>query len=1188
MILSKIALHGFKSFAKKAELLFDGRITAVVGPNGCGKTNIVDAIRWGLGEQKPSVLRTDRMENVIFGGARSSKPLGMAEVSIFFDNSHHVLPIDYTEVGVTRRLYRSGESEYLLNKSPVRLKDINDLFMDTGIGADAYSVMELKMVEDILSDKAEDRRKLLEEAAGVTKYKHRLRAAIRKLDATRNDLLRVNDIIREVERKVSSLKRQVQRAKQYQILQERIKELELKIGKQIYTQLWKQMQPLKNERISLQKQKEGRTTTITTEEAGLESLQLRLVEQEKALGQVREQLSRVVERIHQREGDIRVGRERIVSLKERIVRYGKEVEALKKRLQELKAHLDVSHREREALQVKITSTGRIFNNKKRELEVFQQGLNLKRLDLNKTKKEIIDCLEKINHLSGEETALRAKVDSNQGRLGRLNEEDAAFREAQKRVQSTLQELDGTFHQLRSERDALRKNQSRLLDEEEKIRKALEKARGQWYRDQGETNLLQGRLAFLKNVIENQEGISDGAKKLIQDKVQGLLGVLAEQLETPAEYRDAIEVGLGEAARYLLVDNASHAFAALQYLQNRGGGNVALVCLDRVGKKPSFDSRPELPKVEGVLGWADDLVKCKDRLRSIVAHLLGDLLIVNDLDTARKAVVDFAGSGIRAATLHGELVTAWGVIQTVTIPQMGGGMVGRLQRIKELERQLHLLQEKMSEAERNLRESEEKQEAVLKKKAELEKNLATSEEKIGDAEKKQARVQFEGESAEKGLRLNVEERQKLLEEIEKGRDSLENVRPQIEALLEKREHIEELSNQIQTSVDRLEEEEKDKEEEVHRLNLSLVRLNGEARNLDYDIEHSRGLIQEIESTIGQRSQEIGKAEEDIIHYEEETGKNENALIEDFSEKEVFEKQIEKEETDYQAIKNELQVREKEVRQVRRDRDEASERIHNLEMTIAELEHQATSLKERLWQSYETDLEKLPDQEEIDLSEAEKDLDTLKRRMKALGPVNLIALKEFEAEKERLDFLNQQREDLLSAEETLKETIQRINQTARQRFGEVFRVVRANFKETFQRFFQGGEADLRLPENEDPLEAQIEITARPAGKHFRDLSLLSGGERALTAISLLFALYLVKPSPFCILDEIDAPLDDANVERFTRVLSEYAEKTQFIIVTHNKMTMRAAQILYGVTMEEEGVSKLVSVKFEDEDTYAGDEE
>ena len=1179
MILSKIVIHGFKSFAKKTELHFDGRITAIVGPNGCGKTNIVDAIRWALGEQKPSVLRTDRMENIIFGGAHSSRPLGMAEVSVFFDNSDHLLPIDYTEVVVTRRLYRSGESEYLLNKTPVRLKDINDLFMDTGVGADAYSVIELKMLEDILSDKAEDRRKLLEEAAGVTKYKHRLKAAVRKLDATRNDLLRVNDIIGEVERSVSSLKRQGQRAKRYQIYQEKIKELELKSGQQIFARLKRKIEPLKKELESFKKQKEGRTTKITREEADLESLRLNIVEQEKALVKAREELSTTVELIHQKEGDIRVGRERISSLEEKKIHYSQEIEKLKKRLEQNKLHLGVALSKRESLQVKITSTGRIFNNKKKELEVFQQGLNLKRLELNGKKKEIIECLEEINRLSGEETRLRAKMDNSRGRLERLDEEDTVSTEVISKIQENKKEFDRKIHSLQLERSKILQERNRIIEAVEKLRKTIELEKENLYKSQGDLDVLQGKLLFLRNVVESREGVTDGAKKLLREKPEGLLGVLPDLLETSPEHRKAIEAGLGEALHYLLFEKASHAFSALGLLKRMGGGRVAMVALDRVEALPEQKTPRVIPQNVESVGWANDLVKCDKKLSPILNYLLGDLLVVKSLDGVKKTVDVLSEKSIRVVTLQGELATGWGVIQTSESREKDIGMIGRLQRIKELEKETKRLQEKISTVEKQLTERETEYTFLLKKKEKIEKTLSKSEEKIAETEKQQARVQFEKEKAEERLGNNAEERQKLLTDIETIKEDLENLRPRMEELIEKREQLENVSTQIQAEVNKLEEEERVKEEEVHRLNLSVVRLNGEAKNLDYDIERSQSLEEEIETTIEQRSREIEEAAVQIEQYKKEIEQKEQELVKDFSKKEAKESQLGEQEESYQKLMEELRNREKEVRQVRRDRDQVSERAHNLEMEIAELEHQAQSLKDRLRESYNVDLEKLPFEEEVDLEEIDRELEELRRKIKAIGPVNLMALDEYEREKERLDFLNQQKDDLLSAEETLKQTIQKINQTARQRFKDVFGTVQKNFRETFCRFFQGGEADLRLPEDEDPLEAQIEIIARPAGKHFRDLSLLSAGERALTAISLLFAIYLVKPSPFCILDEIDAPLDEANIERFARVVSEYAERTQFIIVTHNKMTMRIAKTLYGVTMEEHGVSKVVSVKFED---------
>jgi len=1182
MILSKINVHGFKSFARKAELKFDGKITSVVGPNGCGKTNIVDAIRWGLGEQRASILRTDRMENVIFGGSRAAKPLGMAEVSITFDNSKHIIPLDYNEIVITRRLYRSGESEYLINKTAVRLKDVKDLIMDTGIGADAYSVIELKMVEDILSDKAEDRRKLLEEAAGVTKYKHRLRAAMRKLDATQRDLLRVNDIILEVERTVNSLKRQVQRAKRFQDHQERVKELELMRGSIIYHEMKSEVQPLREQMTALKEQKEGSTSEISREEADMEALKAQLVEKEKALLADREKLNALVSKIHQREGDIRVSRERIHSLKERIERNEKEVIDLTRRREDQKNHLEAAKRDRGTLQVKITSTGRLFNNKKKELEVYQQGLNLKRLDLNSKKKEIITILEEINRLSNEETSKRAKTDNSQGRLERLDEEDKLFRQTMKDVLAKRKLAETELAAALKKKEALTNNKASLIKKEENLQARLEEIREGSYQLKSEYDLVKGRAAFLKNVIESGEGMTDGGRKLLKKKPAGVLGAIADVINTDPQYSLAIETALGESSKYLLARDTENAFQALKELNRTGGGRVALVCLDRVKNIAVSASRPKLPKDISIEGWGDELASCDKEIEPVLKHLLGDLLVVADLNEARKVPPALIESGIRVVTLQGEIVSDWGVQQPGNQDNKDGGMVGRTKRLGEHEKRLQKISTELVAAEENITKFIAELANYKKEKQDLDSEIEVASRQMIEAEKLEAQVRYENEKSEEGLQKNITERNHLLQEIEKSKEFLENIRPRMDGLVEQRERIEGATTQIQSDVDKMEEEEERMEDEVHRMNLTMVRLRGEAKNLDHDIDRSGLLVKEIKETIEQRTEESEAAAEEIEECSVETEKNKEALGSDYEAKEKQEVQLNEKDAAYQEMKEVLQSREKEVRMVRKTREEAAETLHRMELEIAELDNKAGNLRDRLWEEYEEDVRKVaPPEEKPDMDEVEEEIEDRKRKMKTIGGVNLMALEEYDEESKRLEFLTQQCNDLLTAEKTLEETITKINQTARERFEEIFREVRINFQNTFKRFFKGGEADLRLPEDEDPLEAQIEITARPAGKQFRDLSLLSGGERALTAISLLFALYLVKPSPFCILDEIDAPLDDANVERFTSVLAEFAEKTQFIIVTHNKATMKASRALYGVTNEEEGISKIVSVKFMDDE-------
>jgi len=1180
MILSKVSLHGFKSFAKRINLNFDGKLTAIVGPNGCGKTNIVDAIRWGLGEQKHSILRTDRMEDVIFSGAQSAKPLGMAEVSITFDNSQGIMPIDYNEVVITRRLYRSGESEYLLNKSPVRLKDIHNLLMDTGIGAECYSVIELKMIEDILSEKAEDRRKLLEEAAGVTKYKYRIKSAGRKLESTNNDLLRVNDIIQEVERNVRSLKRQVQRARRYKKLQKEKKEFELKLSRKILSDYQDQIKPLKIKLEKLKKSKDGRTVEISKEEADLETLRLKLTENEKYVIQCRNELNAIIEKIHHQESDIKVGKEKVSSLNSRIERANNELINLKERLTNQKEHLEYTRQERESYQVKITSTGRIFNNKKKELEVFQQNLNLKRLDLNAKKKEIIECLEKINSLSNEESAFRTKIDNNQGRLERLDEEDTRLRTTLENAQTSEKNETNSLNELLKKENSLNTSLQKITEKEKNLNNKISDLKENTYKTRSDCELFNGRLEFLKNVIENREGMTNGAKILLKKKPAGLIGTLADLIDTKTKFRKSIETGLGETAGYLVFDKTSNAFHSIDMLNHLGGGRVVIVSLDKFTNSPSFSHNIHLPDKTEIFGWAEELIEYTKNMTPLIKYLLSDLLIVGNIEDAKKVIETNPKSHFRVATIKGELVTSWGTIHTSDDQDKDTGLIGRKQRLQELEKEYKKLTVSIKNNTMKITELEKNKKAVETEKNKTEVSLSELRDTISTVKEHLAKITFEKQKTEENLNQNIKDKQTLLEEISSTEKKIDTIHPQMEKLAETRETVENDTDKIQKEVDQLEKQEQTMEDEVHRLNLSVVRLKGEARNLDLEIERSERLIQDIELNIKERNQEIKDSNATITEIKKSINENEETVVEHYTEKEETEKKLTEAEEKYQKIKEDLDIHETEVRKVRKTREQTSEQIHNLEMETSELEHQALTLKQKIRENYQTDLEKISLPQEIDLETSQEHIDIIKQKLSNLGNVNLMALEEYDRETERLNFLNQQRDDLLSAKETLNETIKKINHTARKRFKEIFVEVRKNFRKTFTNFFDGGEADLRIPEGEDPLEAQIEIVARPAGKHFRDLSLLSGGERALTAISLLFALYLIKPSPFCILDEIDAPLDDLNINRFINALKDFAKKVQFIIVTHNKMTMQAAKALYGVTMEEKGVSKIVSVKFEDD--------
>jgi chromosome segregation protein len=810
---------------------------------------------------------------------------------------------------------------------------------------------------------------------------------------------------------------------------------------------------------------------------------------------------------------------------------------------------------------------------------------VKRLDLNQHKKQIIGCLEEMSRLSTEETQLRAQNDGNRGRLERLDEEDKSHQATLDRVRIEQKEHESIYRDQLKKRQKATNNRERLQSEIEFIRKTIETHKEQFFRDQGELDSLEGRAAFLQNLIESQEGMANGSRELIKIKAKGLVGVLGDLIDVSPEHRQAVETGLGEAAGYLVFEKVESAVEALEYLHHHDGGRATMVSLDLVKAKGLQKNQPKLPENTHIIGWGNEIVSCDPLYRGLLNYLCGDLLVVKELKTARSLISEIKDIMIRIVTLDGELFTTWGYLRTRETAVRDTGMIGRQQRIRELQHQIDEIRKRLKKSEKLIASESERLGNLQQELHDLEHAFAEIETEVIGIEKLRDKSQFEMEQAEAGLERNAGERAKLLKDIEKGKEGLDNIRPKMEALHEERERIEQQTHHVQSEVDRLEQEEASMEEEVHRQNLAVVRLNGEAKNLDYDIDRSKKLIDEIQSTIGQRTGEIEEARQSIVRLKAEAENHEKQLLEDFKSRDEKENVKQKREVEYQNLRNELAEKEKEIRQIRRDRDEVSEKIHTIEMEISELTHRAQSLKDSLKERYNVNIEIRTPEGELDIDETGRQIDDLKDKLNQFGPVNLLALEEYDQEKERLDFLIQQRGDLLSAEQTLEETILRINETARTRFLDVYQKVRTNFHETFKRFFRGGEADLLLPEDEDPLEARIEIKARPAGKQLRDIDLLSGGEKALTAISLLFALYMVKPSPVCVLDEIDAPLDDANVTRFTRVLEEFAQKTQFIIVTHNKMTMRCASNLYGVTMQEQGVSKIVSVRFDEVDTRTG---
>jgi chromosome segregation protein len=1182
MYLSKLEIVGFKSFAQKVNLAFDSGISAIVGPNGCGKTNIVDAIRWVLGEQRYSALRSDKMEDVIFNGTKARKPLGMAEASLVIENTKGILPSEYTQVTVGRRVYRSGESEYLLNKVPCRLKDILDLFMDTGMGADAYSVIELKMIEVILSEKAEERRRLFEEAAGVTKYKHRRKAAYRKLDDVRADLQRVNDIVAEVQKAVNSLERQAKKAEQYNGLKERLRALEVDLMEREYAQLLERIGPLEERVGSLHHDRSRLDVDLSREESRLDTFRNALLEEEKRLAESQRDVSLQREKTHQVEQQTAVASERISALKAGLSRIARERET---RVAEIAEHTAA----REALHAKIGEFERVVQETSErqrtmqdDLRNFEQVLDARARAQQDLHERFVALVQKKGDLDAENEKRRVHAADLETRAARATEESAQYQQETAR----LEELIGT-----------------LMDDDRRLRRTFSEAESAYYgaekrrNDIGATiesiqrSILETRARiehhrtraeFLQGLIDRHEGLSEGVRYLATSPAwnTGRPLTVADAIHADERLRPALEAGLGEFAAYVIAADAAEAEAAVTLLTAQDQGKATFVCLDRL---PVIQT--VLPRVdaEGVIGWAVDLAAYEPQYARLFAYLLDRVMIVEDGTAAHRVARMYPG--IRCVTVTGEMEAGAGVKRGGSRRLDEGGMIGKREQIRDLRHEAQKLEDSITAL---VREQEEAQKALdaidLKAFGDAVKNV---EKEMSAVEMRIAQVQFEKKRATDILAHNQEVLAAIAEESEGLRAEMDAASPLLGAAQADKTEIDNSQTALAAELEGLEREWNTRSERLQEIGLELVRLTNDldnARNEDlrtaqaldeaqraiagYDAEAATGsdTIRELQARIAEHEIELGRLRGDLSALESKRNDAESATA---------------------KARDDIHRVELGIKDQRRSHDESLQALHAHELQLHDLKNRVDQLVVRAREEFEFALERklYAADEFVDFATLREEIPALRDKIKTLGNINFAAFEEYAEEKQRWETLNVQRTDLLEAEKNLLATIEEINVTAQNLFLETFGKIRENFIETFKSLFDpGDECDLKLEEGVDPLEARIEIVAKPRGKRPTSIDLLSGGEKTLTAIALLFAIYLVKPSPFCILDEVDAPLDDANIDRFTRILRKFSDNTQFIVVTHNKRTMEAANAMYGITMEEEGVSKIVTVRFNQSGTAA----
>jgi len=1193
MLVKKIDLHGFKSFADKTRIEFTEGVTAIVGPNGCGKSNICDAFRWSLGEQRARLLRGSRMEDVIFNGTETRNQQGMAEVTITVDNSSGAIPIDYREVVVTRRLYRSGESEYLLNKVSCRLRDIVELFMDTGLSKSAYSVIGQGQMDLVLSSKPEERRFLFEEAAGIVKYKTRQKAAVRKLDAAENNLTRLDDVIREVRRQMRSMRRQASAARRYKERRDLLRELEVRTAYTSFEELTRSCTALETKLVAMQQQREGHVAALSAAEADRESLGGRLLETDRELSAGRGRLHDLETEADQIERRISVFRERLVANGQTQERAQADIVEIDERTETLTAELAGFG---ERLAAAEAEAGR-FAEQLVQREAEREDVRNRRREAVQQSEQLRDQLADLGRRHAEITVARDKLRYD---LERIQGEE---REVGTRVTALETQVKGAEADVETARSvsedahaAVQKAESVVADHVKNIRRLTSKlaaadSRIELLRD--EHSRTQSRLESIEDLYERFEGYYEGPRAVLtahrenREFARGVRGSVADMITVGDEHAVAIESVLGDRAQWVVTGTMSEARDCIDYLTETESGRAVMVPLDEVERASAPAAiEPAALAETGVIGQASDLVECGKECRVLVERLLGGTLVVGTIDDALAIRERHAGTHLPdMVATDGTVVNRLGTVCGGRTGGAGRGLIGRRAEIDELRRRNDELETEIAAA-RQTRDSQH---------GELEMSRANYDK--SEAELRQLAVR--AAEARRDFQTREQERARFAEQLAAERQRLEpmgtrqaetnrglaEAEEECSLIEEKRGRLDEQIEIAGKELSSLRELEEKCAGRVTDARLKRAESEHVAASVRAETAHVQQLYDELGERKELRRRELDDARKAAEGIAEDICEAEQALGAIITERDSVQAALVSVENRRQEMLDNVETLDGQLRQLRETVQEVQAQVHAIELELTQKRDYLTGLEERVESEYDVRLRDLTRDEvggdERSDDERSDEIAKLRNQLASMGSVNLMAIDEQTDLETRIEFLTSQRDDLLKAKTTLMHIVDKFNRTTERMFLDTFEQVRAHFHELFRVLFGGGRARLGLIDEENVLDSGIEIAVRPPGKKMQTLELFSGGERALIAIALLFAIFKCKPSPFCILDEVDAPLDDANIVRFLDMLTEFTRSTQFVVITHNKITMERADVLYGVTMAEQGVSQIISTRLAEVD-------
>lgn len=1172
MRLKSLEIKGFKSFADKTHVLLDNPITGIVGPNGCGKSNIVDAIRWVIGEHKIKALRSDNLEDLIFNGSRTRNASGMAEVSLTFENTRNLLPTEFTTVTISRKFYKNGESEYRLNDVTCRLKDIHNLFLDTGVSNDSYAIIELGMVDDIIKDKDGSRRRMLEQAAGISIYKTRKKEARQKLDATEQDLSRIEDLLFEIGNNLRTLENQARKAERYFQIKGEYKEVSIELAKASLEHFNEQYKGLNEQHDKETDRKTQLEAIVATEEAAIESDKVKLVQREQELNGLQKQFNDLVNRIRQLESDKKLAAQRLEHLKERERSLSDFLSGADLQLKKLEESIAFADKQ-------ISEETELLNELRDQLETLREMVDEKR-DAFDTKKLALEQLrndyqnrQRSQFDAEKKVAVADTSVMNLQRSMQQIQEEKTLRSAQ--ITQLNQERTDAEEQLQYKQDDLQGLITRQEEVKSKIlqsQEQLETLRAQLVEENRKLDSRRNEHDLLKSLVDSLEGYPDSIKFLKKNKEwNSNAPLLSDVFVVQNEYRTALENLLDNYLNYYIVDNLQDATRAVHLLDSNKKGKANFFVLNQFAQyQASAHTAPE------GLTPALSVVNVDEQYMPLAQFLLGNVYIAEQEEGVAETP---QSNGLVLVAKNGKMVRGKYTLGGGSIGLFEGNKIGRAKNLERLAIEIKDLTDTTAQLKQFIADT---QTMITGFNQEL--NDKAIEQTRQDINRLQNQVLNLGHRVENFEHLNETGEKRLhdlQEQLDHTHESISDTRSELEGINEELQELQQRGTQAQQEFQGVEQEFNMATQQYNQQNIQYARQQSKLENLKQELSFRSNQLNDLKQQITNNRDQLQQTTVQLSETEGRLHGGDNELYELMTKKEADERILNEKDRSYYEFRNEVSAKEGQLNQKRREKEQAEMLLNGVKDKLNDMKLQLTGMKERLSVEFRVNLDEILDQPrsgELPVEELQAEAERMKKRLENMGEVNPTAIEAFTEMKARHDFIAEQKADLVNAKESLLATIEEVENTANTKFRETFDQVRTNFVEVFKALFtELDTCDLRLTDPDNVAESGIEIYAQPKGKKPSTLTQLSGGEKTLTSTAFLFAIYLIKPAPFCILDEVDAPLDDANVGKFTNMIRKFSDNSQFIIVTHNKQTMASVDVIYGVTMQEPGVSKLVPVDF-----------